>query len=63
MKVPPIDHIDTIRPRGARRAMVGVRNFGTGGTEHTVIDSLTGERTVLPSSQAWELYRSLNIEV
>jgi hypothetical protein len=62
MRITPIEPPD--KPRYQRhRAVMSLRNMGSAGVEHAVIDTATGERTVLPPKEAWELHQRLNMEV
>lgn len=56
MKIPPIVKSSAAKnPPHQRRALMSIRY-----EEHTVIDTKTGTRTILPGIKAWELYDKIN---
>jgi hypothetical protein len=58
MKIPPVTPPSNHLQR-RHRAFISIRSHGDK-TEFTVIDSTTGERTVLPEKKAWELHQRIN---
>jgi hypothetical protein len=60
MKIPPIHPTSDSKNPPQRRAQMSVRHKGRGVAEHTVTDSLTGEKFDLPPKAAWEKFNEIN---
>ncbi len=57
MKVPPVTPPEPVRDNPRRNRAVMIIHD----RQHTVADTVTGERHNLPPVEAWELYDKLNI--